>query len=66
MDDLTECNLDDGNFDWDDETMVTVMELAQAGNSQAKKELAKREKQLGITSIATLSGNSEESNIFYA
>lgn len=62
MDDLTECNLDDGNFDWDDETMVTIMELAQAGNLNAKKELAKREKQLGITSIATLSGNTEESS----
>lgn len=62
MDDLTECNLDDGNFDWDSETMVTIIELAQAGNSQAKKELAKREKQLGITSIATLSGNTEESS----
>lgn len=65
MEDLTECNLGHGDFDWGDETMATVIEMAQKGDPHAKKELAKREKQLGITSIATLSGNTEESSVFY-
>lgn len=65
MEDLTECNLGHGEFDWSQETFVTVLEMAEAGDPEAMAELAKREKALGVTSIATLSGNTEESSVFY-
>lgn len=65
MDNLTECNLGHGEFNWEEETFITVLEMAKKGDPEAKKELARREKQLGITSVATLSGNTEESSVFY-
>jgi len=65
MENLTECNLGHGEFNWEEETMVTVIRLANQGNAEAKKELRRREKQLGITSVATLSSNTEESGVFY-
>lgn len=63
MDNLTEC---DGHkeFDWSQETIMTLLDAASAGDPEAKKELAKREKQLGITSVATLSGNTQETSVF--
>lgn len=66
MEDIENCNLGTGEFDWSQETLVTVIDAANMGDPEAKAELARREKQLGITSIATLSGNTEESSVFYA
>ena len=65
MENIETCNLGKGEFDWTQEEITTVIDAAKAGDDEARTELARREKQLGITSVATLSGNTEESSVFY-
>lgn len=63
MENINDCNLKD--FDWSQADILTIWKAASAGDEGAKKELAKIEKRLGITSVATLSGNTEETSVFY-
>jgi hypothetical protein len=49
-------NCNPNNTDWANETIITVLEAAKAGIPSAIKEKAKREKELGLPIIDTVSG----------
>jgi hypothetical protein len=51
---IDNCNPD--NLDWANETLLSVIDAANSGVPTAIKELQKREKELGLPIIDTVSG----------
>ena len=54
MESIDNCNPD--NLDWANETLLSVIDAANSGVPTAIKELQKREKELGLPIIDTVSG----------
>jgi hypothetical protein len=50
---LDNCSLAD--YNWEEETLLSVIDGAEAGISNAIKELKRREKELGLPIIDTVS-----------
>ena len=51
------CDFDD--YDWSKDTLLTVMDNAKKGVPSAIKELKRREKELGLPIIDTVSGEAQ-------
>jgi hypothetical protein len=49
-------NCNPNNLDWANETLLSVIDAANSGVPTAIKELQKREKELGLPIIDTVSG----------
>lgn len=52
MESVNNCNVND--LDWSEVDFLTVIDSADAGDKRAKAELRRREKELGIATIDTV------------